>query len=79
MSLAAFAAFAADKAAAARGGRRVPERTLHALELLGGWPGALLAAALLRHKTRKPSYLLVLGLIAALHGAAWAWRLGLLR
>jgi uncharacterized membrane protein YsdA (DUF1294 family) len=78
MSLVAFAAFAADKAAAARGAPRIPERRLHALELLGGWPGAVLAAVLLRHKTRKPSYLLVLFLIAALHGTAWAWRLGYL-
>ncbi len=76
MSAAAFVAFAADKAAAARGGPRIPERTLHAIELLGGWPGALVAAFLLRHKSRKPSYLLVLLGIAALHAAAWAWLAG---
>ncbi len=73
MSAVAFVTFAVDKAAAARGGNRIPERTLHSIELLGGWPGALLAAFLLRHKNRKPSYLLVTLGIVALHGAAWAW------
>jgi uncharacterized membrane protein YsdA (DUF1294 family) len=78
MSLVAFAVFAADKSAAGRGAPRIPERMLHLLELLGGWPGTVVGAVLLRHKTRKPSYLVVLGLVAALHGAAWAWHLGLL-
>jgi uncharacterized membrane protein YsdA (DUF1294 family) len=66
-------AFALDKAAAARGGRRVPERTLHLLELLGGWPGALLGAVLFRHKTRKSSYLGVTGLVVFAHVMAWGW------
>jgi uncharacterized membrane protein YsdA (DUF1294 family) len=43
-----------DKAAARRGGRRVPERALVALAWIGGWPGALLGmyAHRTRHKTR---------------------------
>lgn len=73
MSLATLAAFGWDKAAAARGARRIPERTLHLLELLGGWPGALLGAALFRHKTRKPSYLLATGAVAIVHVMAWGW------
>ena len=32
------------------------ESTLHTLELLGGWPGAYLAASRLRHKSRKRSF-----------------------
>jgi uncharacterized membrane protein YsdA (DUF1294 family) len=73
-SLAAFALFAIDKARAARNARRIPERTLHALELLGGWPGALAAMALVRHKNRKPAYWLVTLAIIALHaGLAAAW------
>ena len=75
MSLAAFAAFGWDKAAAARGARRIPERTLHLLELLGGWPGALLGAALFRHKTRKGSYLGLTVVIAIVHVMAWGWLL----
>lgn len=72
MSIAAFAAFAVDKRAARLGRRRIPERTLHFLELLGGWPGALLAMRLVRHKRRKGSYVAALALIIALHAAAWA-------
>jgi len=72
MSLAAFAAHALDKRAATRNRRRTPESTLHALELLGGWPGALLARHLFRHKTRKRSYRLAFWAIVAAHLAAWA-------
>ena len=37
-------------------GRRVPERTLLWLILLGGWVGAWLAMSLFRHKTAKASF-----------------------
>ena len=67
MSLVALGVYAADKSAARRGRRRVRERTLHAIELLGGWPGALVAQQLLRHKRRKWSFVLVTWLIAAAH------------
>lgn len=70
-SLVTFCAFAFDKSSAARGARRVPESTLHLFELLGGWPGALAGQFLLRHKSAKLSYRLVLWLIIALHAAAW--------
>ncbi len=73
MSAVALAAFAWDKAAAARGGGRIPEATLHLLELLGGWPGAILGALLFRHKTRKGSYLAVTALVVLLHLAGWWW------
>ncbi|MBL8760482.1 MAG: DUF1294 domain-containing protein [Phycisphaerae bacterium] len=68
-----FAAFWLDKHRAARGGRRIPERTLHALELCGGWAGAITAMALVRHKNRKPRYWLVTAMIAATHLAAVWW------
>src|SRR3546814_10192189 len=32
-----------DKEAAQGGARRIPESTLHLVDLLGGWPGALIA------------------------------------
>lgn len=72
-SLAALALFAWDKAQARRGGRRVSEFTLHAVEVVGGWPGALLAARLFRHKTRKRSYRAVTWAIVALHLVGWWW------
>lgn len=51
-----FLMYAFDKAAAQRGAWRTPESTLHLLGLAGGWPGALLAQQLLRHKSSKPSF-----------------------
>jgi uncharacterized membrane protein YsdA (DUF1294 family) len=62
----AFIAHARDKRAAVRGARRTPESRLHLWELLGGWPGAILAMCLFRHKVRKGSYLLITFLIVAL-------------
>lgn len=74
MSMVTLWLFALDKRRAARGGRRIAERTLHLCELLGGWPGAIFGQRMLRHKSRKATYRLVLLAIAVLHlsGAAWA-------
>ena len=55
-SLAAFVVYAVDKSAARQGRWRMPEKTLHALSLAGGWPGALLAQQWLRHKCTKPAF-----------------------
>lgn len=55
-SLVTFFAYAMDKAAARNDRWRIPESTLHALGLLGGWPGALVAQKALRHKSRKRSF-----------------------
>jgi uncharacterized membrane protein YsdA (DUF1294 family) len=55
-SVLTFVVYLIDKLAARKGGRRVPERTLHALALACGWPGALCAQQWLRHKTSKPSF-----------------------
>ena len=52
----AFLAYAADKSAARRQTWRTPESTLHFLALAGGWPGALLAQQLLRHKSTKAEF-----------------------
>ena len=71
-SLAAFVAYFLDKRAAVRGKWRTRERTLHALELLGGWPGALAAQRIFRHKTRDTGFLVVFWLIVAAHATAWA-------
>jgi uncharacterized membrane protein YsdA (DUF1294 family) len=59
MSVVTFAVYAADKTAARNRGTRTPEKTLHTLAILGGWPGAMLAQQLLRHKCSKQSFLTV--------------------
>ncbi len=51
--------FALDKQAAIKNRRRIPEKTLHSLEILGGAFANLLLMYTLRHKNRKFSY--------------WAW------
>lgn len=56
-SLATFIAYAIDKRAARLGRRRTPERTLLLLGLAGGWPGAVLAQRLVRHKSSKAAFL----------------------
>ncbi|KQQ55764.1 hypothetical protein ASF84_10555 [Pseudomonas sp. Leaf127] len=70
-SLLAVALYRHDKRQAGQGGQRTPENALHAVELLGGWPGALLAQQLFRHKTRKLSYQAVFWLIVIIHQAFW--------
>ena len=48
--------YARDKSAAQQGAWRTQESTLHLLAFAGGWPGALLAQQLLRHKSAKFSF-----------------------
>ena len=77
----AMVLYAFDKSAATHGRQRTPESTLHAVALFGGWPGALLAQALFRHKSRKAEFQLLFWITVAVNcGAlAWAWRAGVLR
>ncbi len=72
MSLLTLLAFGLDKRRALTGGYRLPERLLHGMELLGGWPGALIGARQFRHKTQKRPYLWTLFAIAAVHYLLWA-------
>ncbi|WP_245951468.1 DUF1294 domain-containing protein [Paracidovorax anthurii] len=73
MSVWAFLAYGADKWAAGRGGWRISERTLHLLALAGGWPGALLAQQMLRHKSSKVAFRRVFWVTVALNVAGLAW------
>ena len=70
INLVAGALFAYDKFCATHNRRRIPERTLHLLELLGGFPLILLLMYALPHKCVKPSYYLWTYLFAALWIAA---------
>lgn len=54
-----FGCYAIDKSAARLKRRRVAETSLIILGMLGGWPGAILAQQVLRHKTVKRTFLAV--------------------
>jgi uncharacterized membrane protein YsdA (DUF1294 family) len=69
-------AYAMDKSAARRGGRRVSERTLHLLSLAGGWPAAMLGMHLLRHKRQKTRFVIIVWLTALVHLVGWVWWFG---
>lgn len=51
-----LAMYGADKMAARRAMRRVPESTLLVFGLIGGWPGAIIGQQLFRHKTQKQPF-----------------------
>jgi uncharacterized membrane protein YsdA (DUF1294 family) len=71
VSLLAFLAYAVDKSAAVNGHWRTSEKTLHLLSVVGGWPGALLAQQLLRHKCSKPSFVAVFWITVATNVAVF--------
>lgn len=73
MSLVSWAMYWQDKSAARRNAWRIPENTLHLFSLIGGWPGALMAQHVLRHKTVKTSFKLVFRLTVAINLLILAW------
>ena len=75
MSAISFSLYGLDKRSSTRGGWRTSEARLHLIELLGGWPGALLAQRVFRHKTRKMSFLVVFYLATAVNLAVLGWLL----
>jgi uncharacterized membrane protein YsdA (DUF1294 family)/cold shock CspA family protein len=74
-SVVAFLAYALDKSAAKNDQWRMKESTLHLIGLAGGWPGALAAQRLFRHKSSKPSFQLVSRATVVLNCGALAWLL----
>lgn len=66
-----YLVYARDKSCAQRGEWRIPEGTLHLLSLAGGWPGALLAQQLLRHKSMKTAFRLVFWTTVVVNVAAF--------
>lgn len=56
LSVITFFAYAWDKSAARKNQWRTQESTLLTLGLAGGWPGALVAQKVLRHKSTKASF-----------------------
>ncbi len=71
----AFALYAIDKSAAKHGRWRTQEMTLQFWALIGGWPGAIVAQTLLRHKTKKLSFQIVFWIMVVLNGGALLWAL----
>lgn len=69
-SILTFFTYAFDKSAAQRGTWRTSEGTLHLMALLCGWPGALLAQQLLRHKSAKSEFRAVFWATAVLNTGA---------
>jgi uncharacterized membrane protein YsdA (DUF1294 family) len=75
LSIISFIAYAVDKSAARNDRWRTKESTLHLLSLLGGWPGALVAQQVLRHKSKKESFRTVFWLTVLVNCSALAWLL----
>lgn len=74
MSAVSYIAYVLDKDAAGKPRRqRTPEATLHMLDLLGGWPGALIAQQQSRHKTVKASFQAVFWFTVVVNLAVAAW------
>jgi uncharacterized membrane protein YsdA (DUF1294 family)/cold shock CspA family protein len=72
-SFVAFVAYAFDKSAAARNQWRTQESTLHLFALVGGWPGALAAQRMLRHKSAKASFQATFWITVVLNCGALGW------
>jgi uncharacterized membrane protein YsdA (DUF1294 family) len=73
INLTTFLYYGYDKACARLARRRVPERVLHGLALVGGSVGALAAMRLFRHKTIKSGFRIVFWLIVAAQLLLLAW------
>ena len=72
-SIAAAIAYRLDKSAAERNVWRTSETMLHVMALIGGWPGALVAQQVFRHKSRKLSFQLAFWTTVALNCGALTW------
>ncbi|MDO9318450.1 MAG: DUF1294 domain-containing protein [Gammaproteobacteria bacterium] len=73
MSLVTFIAYAYDKSSARNRRWRTQESTLHFMSLLGGWPGALIAQRLFRHKSAKMEFLVMFWLSVVVNCAVLGW------
>lgn len=75
MSALTLLAYAFDKSAARNNRWRTQESTLHMLALAGGWPGALLAQRLFRHKSKKQAFRSAFWFTVAVNCAVFGWLL----
>jgi uncharacterized membrane protein YsdA (DUF1294 family)/cold shock CspA family protein len=68
-----FLVYAKDKWAARSGRWRTKETSLHTLALIGGWPGALIAQQVLRHKSRKNAFQFAFWATVVVNCGAFGW------
>ena len=73
LSFITFWLYAYDKHKAQKGHWRTSESTLQLFALIGGWPGAIIAQQLLRHKSKKLSFRIQLVFMTCLNIAALVW------
>ena len=73
MSILSFLLYAKDKSAARKDEWRIPENTLQIVSLLGGWPGAIMAQQVLRHKTRKVSFQIAFWFVTVANTGLLVW------
>lgn len=67
LSLVSFVMYGYDKRKAKLEGNRVAEKSLHMVNMVGGWPGGLAGSRYFRHKTQKLSFRIVYWLTVAIH------------
>ena len=72
-SVLCFVLYGVDKAAARAGRDRISESTLLSLGFVGGWPGALVAQQVFRHKTSKRSFQVRFWLSVVSNVALFIW------
>jgi len=72
-SAVAFGMYAMDKKAAREDRWRIAESSMHLVALVGGWPGALLAQRIFRHKTRKRGFQVMFKTTVLVNCAVLAW------
>jgi uncharacterized membrane protein YsdA (DUF1294 family) len=72
-SVAAAIAYGLDKSAAERHAWRTSEKMLHFIAVMGGWPGALIAQQVFRHKSRKLSFRFAFWTTVVLNCGALTW------
>ena len=69
----AFLMYGADKSAAEQGRWRTSESTLQTIALVDGWPGALVARRVFRHKTTKQPFRTIFWAMVLANCLALAW------
>lgn len=75
INLCTFLVMGYDKSQARKRGRRVPERTLFILSVMGGALGGIAGMYVWRHKTKHPSFIVGLPVIVLLQLFALYWLL----